>query len=497
FEGGEIRSSGELSEESLVEEASELGMDPEQFRADMNSEQVQEIVDTNAQQGIDLGAMSTPAFVIGGTPTVGAQPTEVFTDMVDEALAEARGRHGSRTAHCFSRRRARPAESLRSPSAAGLLRLDRDQSRPAPAARDRVLRGTGGHSGAPRRRRGSAGRDVRRAPFPADHRDLDRADRARSSPRAGTGFRPEPPAARPRPGPASLVAGCRPTAHLSARRGRWRGRVLRRPHPGSRADPGHGAGEHDPRRDPAGGLRRRDGGAHDGVGGSVGEDGPAGPFAPARPGVHGAGTQPAHHHGRHRRWDHRGGHRGLVHHRTGDHALPGPHQRAGQLAGEQCRASEPRRAGGGDRPPRGARAGLVVAQPAPPPQAQSALPRSAHHEGRAMRRRTFALSLPLGLAMLSACGPETTEEDPAALPDPPSDLEPEPVPNGEKAESVDLSTVSLPLEMTTMIVVDPGWTSTPLERDGMFLAYDDTGDRLRFVAADQDGTVLWEAERPL
>jgi len=91
FEGGEIRSSGELSEESLVEEASELGMDPEQFRADMNSEQVQEIVDTNAQQGIDLGAMSTPAFVIGGTPTVGAQPTEVFTDMVDEALAEARG----------------------------------------------------------------------------------------------------------------------------------------------------------------------------------------------------------------------------------------------------------------------------------------------------------------------------------------------------------------------------------------------------------------------
>src|SRR5699024_6015856 len=30
FEGGEIRSSGELSEESLVEEASELGMDPEQ-----------------------------------------------------------------------------------------------------------------------------------------------------------------------------------------------------------------------------------------------------------------------------------------------------------------------------------------------------------------------------------------------------------------------------------------------------------------------------------
>src|SRR5690625_5214679 len=114
-----------------------------------------------------------------------------------------------------------------------------------------------------------------------------------------------------------------------------------------------------------------------------------------------------------------------------------------------------------------------------------------------MRRRTFALSLPPGLAMLSACGPGTTEEAHVALPDPPSDLEPEPVPNGEKAESVDLSAVSLPREMATMIVVVPGWTSSPLERDGMFLAYDDTGDRLRFVAADQDGTVLWEAERPL
>lgn len=91
FEGGEIRSSAELSEDALVEEASELGMDPEQFRADMNSEEVAEIVDTNAQQGIDLGAMSTPSFVIGGTPAVGAQPTEVFTEMVDEALVEAEG----------------------------------------------------------------------------------------------------------------------------------------------------------------------------------------------------------------------------------------------------------------------------------------------------------------------------------------------------------------------------------------------------------------------
>ena len=91
FEDGEIRSSGELDRESLVALAEELGLDAEQFEADMDSEGVETTIAENAKQGIELGAMSTPAFIIGGTPTVGAQPTEVFTQMVDEALAESEG----------------------------------------------------------------------------------------------------------------------------------------------------------------------------------------------------------------------------------------------------------------------------------------------------------------------------------------------------------------------------------------------------------------------
>ena len=71
--------------------AEELGLDAEQFEADMDSEEVEATISENAQQGIDLGAMSTPAFIVGGTPTVGAQPTEVFTQLVDEALAESEG----------------------------------------------------------------------------------------------------------------------------------------------------------------------------------------------------------------------------------------------------------------------------------------------------------------------------------------------------------------------------------------------------------------------
>ena len=91
FADGEIRSSGELDQESLVALAEELGLDAEQFEADMDSEEVEATISENAQQGIDLGAMSTPAFIVGGTPTVGAQPTEVFTQLVDEALAESEG----------------------------------------------------------------------------------------------------------------------------------------------------------------------------------------------------------------------------------------------------------------------------------------------------------------------------------------------------------------------------------------------------------------------
>lgn len=89
FEDGEIRSERQLSEDALITLAEELGLDTEQFRTDMNSEQVAGTVAANAQQGWELGAMSTPAFIVGGTPMVGAQPTAVFTAAVDEALERA------------------------------------------------------------------------------------------------------------------------------------------------------------------------------------------------------------------------------------------------------------------------------------------------------------------------------------------------------------------------------------------------------------------------
>lgn len=119
-----------------------------------------------------------------------------------------------------------------------------------------------------------------------------------------------------------------------------------------------------------------------------------------------------------------------------------------------------------------------------------------------MRRRTVVLGVPLGLLALGACGPEgagptADPEAPAPSPSVPPIAHIEPVLVGERAEVVAHTEVNLPLEMTPMVVVDPGWTSAPFQLDGIFLAHREEEDRLRYVAAEQDGTVLWHADRPL
>lgn len=89
FAGGEVRSAGELDEDSLIALAEEQGLDVERFTADLRSEEVARVVDEHAAAGVELGAVTTPSFVLAGTPTVGAQPTEVFLDQLEAALEEA------------------------------------------------------------------------------------------------------------------------------------------------------------------------------------------------------------------------------------------------------------------------------------------------------------------------------------------------------------------------------------------------------------------------
>lgn len=89
FEGGQTRPAAQLTDEALVGLAGDLGLDTEQFAADMASEQAATEIDANQQLGMQLGVSSTPSFILGGQAIVGAQPTEVFIEAFDAAFAAA------------------------------------------------------------------------------------------------------------------------------------------------------------------------------------------------------------------------------------------------------------------------------------------------------------------------------------------------------------------------------------------------------------------------
>ncbi|WP_240372630.1 DsbA family protein [Brevibacterium zhoupengii] len=91
FEGGKHPSKSELDDDSLVAAAEDLGLDPVKFKGDLNSVDTHDEFEATAQEGSSLGVASTPTFVIGGKPLVGAQPTKEFVGAVDDALAEAEG----------------------------------------------------------------------------------------------------------------------------------------------------------------------------------------------------------------------------------------------------------------------------------------------------------------------------------------------------------------------------------------------------------------------
>lgn len=88
FPEGESRSESELSEDSLVALAEELNLDIDRFAADMKAPETAEAIAVNEQLGIDLGAFSTPSFIVGGEPVSGALPTEVFQEIIDTKLSE-------------------------------------------------------------------------------------------------------------------------------------------------------------------------------------------------------------------------------------------------------------------------------------------------------------------------------------------------------------------------------------------------------------------------
>lgn len=89
FEGGHSPGSDELSEEGLLGLADELGLDRERFAEDMASQAAADEIARNEALAEEHGAVSTPVFIYGGAPIVGSQPTSVFLDAHESALASA------------------------------------------------------------------------------------------------------------------------------------------------------------------------------------------------------------------------------------------------------------------------------------------------------------------------------------------------------------------------------------------------------------------------
>lgn len=79
--------SGKLDQAYVEGVARDLGLDVEKLRADMESDTVRSRVQADFQEGQAIGVNGTPSFLVNGTPVVGAQPTSVFEQVIEEAAA--------------------------------------------------------------------------------------------------------------------------------------------------------------------------------------------------------------------------------------------------------------------------------------------------------------------------------------------------------------------------------------------------------------------------
>ncbi|WP_340558353.1 DsbA family protein [Streptomyces sp. GSL17-111] len=85
------RNAGDFSEANLIAMARKAGVeDLARFEKDMASDAAHQAVTRDSEEGYGIGVTSTPAFLINGRPVLGAQPTDVFTDIIDEEAEQAR-----------------------------------------------------------------------------------------------------------------------------------------------------------------------------------------------------------------------------------------------------------------------------------------------------------------------------------------------------------------------------------------------------------------------
>jgi protein-disulfide isomerase len=80
-------SSESLGNSVYLQYAQDLGLNMPTFEACLNDHKYQKKIETDSNFAINLGVRSTPTFFINGLAVVGAQPLDVFKQVIDKELA--------------------------------------------------------------------------------------------------------------------------------------------------------------------------------------------------------------------------------------------------------------------------------------------------------------------------------------------------------------------------------------------------------------------------
>ena len=75
-----------LTDKTLIDIAEKLGLDTTAFEACLNSGRHSDHVKQQSQEAHSIGVRATPGFIINGSLVIGAQPFEVFADLIEQEL---------------------------------------------------------------------------------------------------------------------------------------------------------------------------------------------------------------------------------------------------------------------------------------------------------------------------------------------------------------------------------------------------------------------------
>jgi protein-disulfide isomerase len=79
--------SDSLTQPTFLQYAQELSLNVDQFKTCITNEKYKEAIQADSDFAINMGIRSTPTFFINGLAVVGAQPLDVFKQVIDKELA--------------------------------------------------------------------------------------------------------------------------------------------------------------------------------------------------------------------------------------------------------------------------------------------------------------------------------------------------------------------------------------------------------------------------